>query len=430
MNFSLSVLSLANDAVDSYPCNDETAFFADYLSQLSGRQLVIVAREGILYYAYFRPLDECNFGLVVGVKDVRAQNPGKLFDVLDNFVSRTMPASGRVICYDDRGNLGLANVDFSDNVEAYTALYELLSSTLQKSERRVQWKSESTNFMPANHGTEDVALGAASPKVYDIINKGKIAVIHAGDNYCVDATEKTMHNLRDSLTERETQIAELSDEVHRLERTRKQYRNVLILFALLLLGGVGLYIQHETLKTTGEKLRLTGDSLQIKTVEAEKLVGQVALQRDSISGLTASYAALTVSKRQDSLNFRYRSDSLKTVIWEKSDSLSTEKRLANQFKRRYDDVLIYSSGYPMFVKTLSSRGASLYITYNCIKSGHKEIFVVLYKNDNEAGRAHVSTTLESGINKELKINDIMDLTNADFAIVECDGKVIGGGRIY
>lgn len=443
MNFTLYLIAQRGKKIEQYPDDFTAQRFRDACAGVSGARLSVWPQDGVMYYAYACAMPESDvFGLVLGLKDVVIERPKKLFEVLSEFVSSQMPKRGNVICYGEDGRLNFAKQKFASDTDAYFSLHRELEKLLTSKKNVLGVANRNIAGRRAPSEKLTFGLSASDYAIMRVLSDGDSWVVIDDDTEAFggDHTYTVIQGLREQISQRDDSIAEKNKQIQSLEHSRKQYRFVIGLLGVILLGAIGLYTLNKNLKDTEESLDKANQSIEhyrseliAANFDIERRIDTIGALRFDILCLDSAYNGLSQAKRADSLYAIRMLNERDSRITRLQDDLSLAVRKqaqsqseAEKAKRRLRNLTTRMSAYPFLVKTISRSGNTLYINYSAASDNRSEIEIRCYSRNGYLDKSTHNMSVEAG-EHSCSLSDVKSLHKADYIVMYYNGRIIGGG---
>jgi len=236
MNFSLHITSLSGKSFEAYPLDDKVDYLKSFCTDVDGNALAMWTEHGLMYYySIFKLPNDSVFGLLLSFKDMVITRPRALLKIMSGIVIDQMPKRGKILQYSTSGDLVFVNSNFADDPQAIDGLRSEIHKTLTQKGREIGCK---TMALPALSSPKDVVAVSATEdysSIQDFIfTQRRAVVISTEATYTTDATYAIIFGLQSQIQEKEAELDKQSETIKQLERSRKQYRFVMVLLGILL----------------------------------------------------------------------------------------------------------------------------------------------------------------------------------------------------
>lgn len=442
MNFSLHITSLSGKSFEAYPLDDKADYLKSFCTDVDGNALAMWTEHGIMYYySMFKLPNDSVFGFLLSFKDMVITRPRALLKIMSGIVIDQMPKRGKILQYSTSGDLVFVNSNFADDPQAIDGLRSEIHKTLTQKGREIGCK---TMALPALSSPKDVVVVSATEdysSIQDFIFTQRRAVIISTEaTYTTDATYAVISGLQSQIQEKEAELDKQSETIKQLERSRKQYRFVLVLLGILLAAGIGLYKLNDTLTVTEHSLSQANDSISDYRVRLsnandtitarERHIGQLNIENGILQdkNLSLAQAKTNDSLRQEDIiqslhsdisNLEYNQNRLRTSLSKTESDLSR----ANSKNRKLKSL---TENYPFLATGFSKAGSTLYISYNATATKTAKIEIRCFNRTSYIDKYTTTVSVKEGSGK-LTINSVKGLSSAEYIIIYYNGLIFAGG---
>ena len=359
---------------------------------------MIVRDQNLMHYIYAENLGGSNvIGICLIFNKAYIKHVSKIFNFIRGLTESTLLKQGKIIRYNNQGYIEFTSTNLSDDVKAYDYIKTLVDSKLD-SDNNYFGVSELTSTYNGLHNSEVVDGNTANSEILKLQQKYNKIIIEYKKGIEEDLTKKVITGLQSQISNLNKKIESQTQEISKLEKTKKQYRKVMFLVIVLLCCCGGLYFLYTTLDETERNLQDTTERLSIAT--------------DSISSLNN-----TLTQKQNAII-----------------SLKNEVREERQLKEAVQSTLEnIQSNCPFLITgtscTLSSREYT--VRYFAKESGSRsfKIKVIEEKSGRVYTEKSVSEYLDSGTGS-FTVYFNRSFNTSDWYTFEIwDGnKIVGGSR--
>lgn len=427
---------------EAYPLDDKADYLKSFCTDVDGNALAMWTEHGIMfYYSIFKLPNDSVFGLLLSFKDMVITRPRALLKIMSGIVIDQMPKRGKILQYSATGDLVFVNNNFADDPQAIDGLRSEVHKTLTLKGREIGCK---TMALPALSSPKDVVAVSATEDYSSIQNfiftQRNAVVISTEATYTSDATYAVISGLQAKIQEKEAELDSRAETIKQLERSRKQYRFVLVLLGILLAAGIGLYKLNGTLTATEHSLSQANDSIsdyRVRLSDAndtisarERHIGQLNIENGILQDKnhSLSQAKTNDSLRQEGIiqslhsdisNLEYSQNNLRATLSKTENELSR----ANSKNRKLKSL---TNCYPFFATGFSKAGSTLYISYNAAESKTAQIEIRCFTQNSYVDKYTTTVSVKEGSGK-LTINSVKGLSSAQYIVIYYGGLIIAGG---
>lgn len=441
MNFSLHITSLSGKSFEAYPLDDKADYLKSFCTDVDGNALAMWTEHGIMYYySIFKLPNDSVFGLLLSFKDMVITRPRALLKIMSGIVIDQMPKRGKILQYSATGDLVFVNNNFADDPQAIDGLRSEVHKTLTLKGREIGCK---TMALPALSSPKDVVAVSATEDYSSIQNfiftQRNAVVISTEATYTSDATYAVISGLQAKIQEKEAELDSRAETIKQLERSRKQYRFVLVLLGILLAAGIGLYKLNGTLTATEHSLSQANDSIsdyRVRLSDAndtisarERHIGQLNIENGILQDKnhSLSQAKTNDSLRQEGIiqslhidisNLEYSQNNLRATLSKTENDLSR----ANSKNRKLRSL---TEVYPFLATGYSKAGSTLYISYNAPIAKSSKIVIKFFTTSAYIGSYTTTVSVKEGSGK-LTFSDDSLIGRANYMLIYYGSLIIGG----
>lgn len=285
MNFNLYLFRADKGTYDQYPDDYTSSIIGPLCSDIKSSKAMIVRDHDLMYYIFAEDLGNSNlFGICLVFNKIYVSQVNVFFNYLRGLIDSDLVRQGKIIRFDEEGDIGFVSANLSDDTKSYDYIKDLIDAKLE-SENNEFGAAELTTTYNGLHNSTVVSGTRADYEILDRQNKYNKIIIDYEQGLDEDPTRKIISRLQ-------TQIAVLNDtvddqkrDISRLEKAKKQYRKVIFLFIVLLCCCGGLYFLYATLDETEQNLRDTTGRLNTAQATITSLNRILAQKEDRITSL-------------------------------------------------------------------------------------------------------------------------------------------------
>lgn len=309
MNFSFYFLGTPRGRYSQYPDDYTASTLADLQRGMAGARLVIYREMDLMHYAYIERLGHNNIiGFCLIFNKVRIQKPRQLIKLFRFIVEKRLVESGEVIKYTDNGELNFRIRSMNECIKEYDNLKSFLNYEFENNASNYDIEPLTTIFNGVL-STGELDKNASDDQIVSMTNKHNKVIVNDDNGIEHGYIPQVIASLRKQNQEAIEKIVRLQENIAKLERTKKQYRYVILLTLIIIGCFVGLYLfYNEVNDKETHILHLVNNVSELNTIINDKDSTIVGL-RDTITdlqhniGVIASYSASTGSTIKNNENF-------------------------------------------------------------------------------------------------------------------------------
>lgn len=372
MNFNLYLFGRNKGTYNQYPDDYTSSLLASFCADISSSKAMIVRDQNLMHYIYAENLGGSNvIGICLIFNKAYIKHISKIFNFMRGLVESTLLKQGKIIRYNNQGDIEFISTNLSDDVKSYDYVKALIDSKLD-SDNNYFGVSELVTTFNGLHNSEVVDGNTANSEILKLQQKFNKITIDYRRGIDEDLTKKVISGLQAQISNLNKKIESQTQEISKLEKTKKQYKKVLFLFIILLCCCGGLYFLYTTLDETERNLQDTTERLNTATdsistlnntltekqntiISLKNEVRDERLQKEAaqstldniqsncpfiITGTSCSlssreYTVRYFTKESGSRNFKFK------VIEEKSDRVYTEKSVSEYLDSGTGSFTVY-----------------------------------------------------------------------------------------
>lgn len=302
VNSSIYIFGSFDNGYTQYPDNYAKGIYQNFFAQAKSKSQIVMHRDKeLMYYGYVRKLDKSSqyIGFCVLLNGMMFSNISNLFAIFENAIAELV-SRGDIIAFNEHGDIisttsSLANQQQEisdiiaiirngiDGMESYTKSLPPVNYSISNTEQKV--------FAYSDHN--DTIVNASCRYAYTYIAKDKGCDTASLSGY--KGVIRKLHKEKDELS---SEYSNLKNQYDKLNKQKKQYRNVIILCLLVVLCGTGLFFLNDTLNNTQQTLELSQNENVQKGKTIQKLNADITILNGNISNLESSLS-YEQSKREE-----------------------------------------------------------------------------------------------------------------------------------
>lgn len=302
VNSSIYIFGSFDNGYTQYPDNYAKGIYQNFFAQAKSKSQIVIHRDKeLMYYGYVRKLDKSSqyIGFCVLLNGMMFSNISNLFAIFENAIAELV-SRGDIIAFNENGDIisitsSLANQQQEisdiiaiirngmDGMESYTKSLPPVNYSISNTEQKV--------FAYSDHN--DTIVNASCKYAYTYIAKDKGCDTASLSGY--KGVIRKLHKEKDELS---SEYSNLKNQYDKLNKQKKQYRNVIILCLLVVLCGTGLFFLNDTLNNTQQTLEQSQNENVQKGKTIQKLNADITILNGNISNLESSLS-YEQSKREE-----------------------------------------------------------------------------------------------------------------------------------
>ncbi len=415
MNFDFHIFS-SRDGYEQYPQDKNVASFYEYARKRNkGSLLAVVRNPKIVRYIYVQGIGGTKdyFGFCVTFNDLCFTNIEQVFGLFEKLYE-TVVYEGKFLRIDNDGKISFTSGTLSSKVADFEILRGKVFTAVEELPRRATAVLPSSYKINAQEAS--VSLSDGNKAILDKVANNGCVYIHKNSSESSD-----LNYVGQMLSDLHRQNDRLQTELTAVKRQKNQYRTVLLLLALLLVGaGIAAYViignnqiinsqsytiselnetidfKNRQITQTNDQLRATKLLLQESIAQSDSLTKVVSQVRDSAENIGEELDYY--QQRVRSLESRVRSAESEARSYSNrmnSSSSSTpftitSIKIGNQ---TYDSDIINDFGNTIYSSQTMYLTPKIY--YSCSTSGTYDLEIRWYKPDGSLSRGSSSPSNSS-----------------------------------
>ncbi len=273
MNHRIYLFGVLGDGYTQYPSDYTQDYFSEFAQSIHAKTAICVKRDGdIMFYQYIRRLEDKGqyMGIAIAYNGVMINDITPLFQLCEDAITNLV-VNGQVLEFTDNGTI----------TTRAGQLYKLNAEFVRISEYlAVQLNALAPSFEklpPKNY-----ALGKDASKSFSIQddmegiieatrNYAKVYIIkeHDYDTESLSSFSAKLQRLNHSKEQAEKTVKKLKTDLATLKRKQKNLKLVLLLFFVLIVGGIVFAVYAEQSNTTIGNLT-NENTEQANTIDNQK----------------------------------------------------------------------------------------------------------------------------------------------------------------
>lgn len=285
MNFNLYLFGKNKGTYNQYPDDYTSSILASLCSDVTSSKAIIVRNQNLMHYIYAENLGNSNvIGVCLIFNKAYIKNVSKIFNYLRGLIESTLLKQGKIIRYNNQGDIEFATTNISDDVKSFDYVKTLVDSKLD-SDNNYFGVTELTTTYNGLHNSEIVDGNTANSEIIKLQQKFNKITIDYKKGIEEDLTKKAISGLQIQISNLNIKIDNQNQEISKLEKAKKQYKKVVFLFIVLLCSCGGLYFLYATLDETEKNLQNTTERLNTATDSIGSLNNILTQKQNTIISL-------------------------------------------------------------------------------------------------------------------------------------------------
>ena len=298
VNSSIYIFGSFDNGYTQYPDNYAKEIYQNFFAQaMSKSQIVIHRDKELMYYGYIRQLDKHSqyIGFCVLLNGMMLTNVSNLFTVFENAIAE-MVSRGDIIAFNEQGDIVSTTNSLANKLQEVNAVTAIIRNGMEsytKSLPPVNYSISNTEKKVfAYSDSNDVIIDASYKYAYTYVTKDKGCDTASLSGY--KGAIRKLHKEKDELS---SEYGKLKTQYDKLNKQKKQYKNVIILCLIVVFCGIGLFFLNDTLNSTQQTLEQSQNENDQKGKTIQKLNSNITALNGYNSNLEASLS-LEQSKRE------------------------------------------------------------------------------------------------------------------------------------
>lgn len=302
VNSSIYIFGTFDNGYTQYPDNYAKEIYQNFFAQASSKSQIVIHRDKeLMYYGYIRQLDKYSqyIGFCVLLNGMMLTNVSNLFTVFENAIAE-MVSRGDIIAFNEKGDIVSTTNSLANKLQEVNAVTAIIRNGIDG------MKSYTKTLPPVNYSisnTEQKVFTYSAPNDTLVDASCKYAYTYVAKNKGCDTTSlsgykgiiRKLHKEKDDLS---FEYGKLKNQYNKLNEQKKQYRNVVILCAVVAVCGIGLFFLNDTLNSTQQTLEQSQSENVQKGETIQKLISNITVLNGNINDLESSLS-LEQSKREE-----------------------------------------------------------------------------------------------------------------------------------
>lgn len=397
MNSSIYIFGELSNGYSQYPEDSSSNLFKDIQDQcVAPSQLIIHRDENMMYYIYVRKFDKNKYiGFAIAINGYYFTQFQSLFSLFEKEVEELIE-TGVII------NLS-SNGEITSNLPSLKNEEEEVLSVIHSFYAKINSLKNLKKLPPI-----DFSVAISSRKLFkdtDLVSEianasyrfGFTIVLKESDYDTVRTTsfKSILKNLNADKNALIRENEELKEQNKKIQRQKKQFKNVVFLVLILLACGIGIYFLNENLNDTQNQLETAKNTISEKESIIVDNNSTISVLRDSVNSL--------------------------------QNSLTREANAKEKAESSLESICSYS---PFAVTSCDVNANQFKFDYFCPEE--KEVTVTLKaineRNNEIVTSSHTLTFYKGTGSKTLDFYRRLDTSQYYYVVLMYDGHIIAGKR--
>ena len=397
MNCSAYVFGELFSGYNQYPEDNSSLVYQEIAANCKASTQVVIHRDDdLMQYCYIRKIANNKYiGLSVLVTGYYISALKKLFSLFETTVDK-MLKEGVAIKYSESGDVVITGKKLSSQKEDLDGiLNELLNSFVDLGNEHALPTSD---YSVSKNSTKEFDVTADKQKMINASYTYGFTYIYKSEDFDtirIDSYRSTLNRVNNENQKLKKENERLYALNKKINRQKKQFKNVVFLILVVFVCGVGLFFLHDTLTNTR---------------------GELSSARNTIEERNA-----TISKNKSTIKQN------ESKISELNTSLQNEKAENDKLNKKISDL---TSQYPIAISEIEVNSEEFSFDYD--SQEEKELTFTLKAINERNGyiisNSHTLTYYADGGHKSLRFSSKLNTSDYYYVILMYDGKIIAGKR--
>lgn len=397
MNSSIYIFGELSYGYSQYPEDSSSNLFKNIQDQcVAPSQLIIHRDDNMMYYIYVRKFNAKKYiGIALAINGCYFTQIQPLFSLFEKEIEELVE-TGVIINLTDDGEITSYLTSLKEQEEEVLSVINILQTKVNK--LRALRQLPPVDFTVAITSRKLFKETDSPSDIVDASYRFGFTTVLKEEDYDTVRTKSFRNILKNLNADKNLlikEIDELKERNRKIQRQKKQFRNVILLILVVIFCGVGLYFLNQNLNDTRYRLDTANNTISEKDAIIDGNNSTMSDLRDSIASLE---------------------NNLRQEIEAKENAEKTIKRICS-----------YS---PIAVTGCSVN--STHFTLNYYSPVMKQITVTLKalnENDGEIiTSTHTFTTAKGNGTKRLDFNKEIDGDQSYYVVLNYEGHIIAGKR--
>lgn len=292
VNSSIYIFGSFDNGYTQYPDNYAKEIYQNFFAQTYSKSQIIIHRDkDLMYYGYVRKLDKKSqyIGFCVLLNGMMLTNVSNLFSVFESTIAE-MVSRGDIIAFNEQGNIISVTDSLADKLSEVNAITAILRNGIDGMESFTKTLPP-VNYSVSNTETKVFAINDPNDNIVNASYKYAYTYVLKSkgcDTSFISGYRGVIRKLHKDKEDLASEYSKLKTEFEKLNRQKKQYRNVIILCLILVFCGIGLYFLNNNLNSTKHTLEMSQKDNAKKQMTIQNQDSIISAQNSNISDLESS----------------------------------------------------------------------------------------------------------------------------------------------
>ena len=397
MNCSVYIFGELSSSYTQYPEDSSSHILSNLITNCkAATQLIIKREDNLIYYSYIRKLDNNKYiGLSILVNGYYIQNVKDLFSIFEKTLEELV-TTGSIVCFSQDGKIVPSQRQLREQEEDIDTISIKLSSEFNNASK--SYKLPSVDYSVAKDSIKEYSINDDITNITRSSYTYGFTYIYKDNDYNtvkVDSYRSVLNRISTENIELKKKNTALHEENQKILRKKKQFRNVILLFLVVIGCGIGIYFLYNNLNYTQDQLTEANETIELKNNTIEKKNSKISLLKNSV-------------------------DSLNKII-------KNEREVRNTTEEKLNKICSIN---PFVVTSFSVSSDAVDFDYEAVEE--KEVTVTLKavneKNSQIVSSTHTDTYYNGGGTKKMYFSKSLYTSDYYYVVLIYDGKIIAGKR--
>lgn len=397
MNCSVYIFGELSSGYTQYPEDSSSHILSNLITNCkAATQLIIKREDNLIYYSYIRKLDNNKYiGLSILVNGYYIQNVKDLFSIFEKTLEELV-TTGSIVCFSQDGKIIPSQRQLREQEEDIDTISIKLSSEFNNASK--SYKLPSVDYSVAKDSIKEYSINDDITNITRSSYTYGFTYIYKDNDYNtvkVDSYRSVLNRISTENIELKKKNTALHEENQKILRKKKQFRNVILLFLVVIGCGIGIYFLYNNLNYTQDQLTEANETIELKNNTIEKKNSKISLLKNSV-------------------------DSLNKII-------KNEREVRNTTEEKLNKICSIN---PFVVTSFSVSSDAVDFDYEAVEE--KEVTVTLKavneKNSQIVSSTHTDTYYNGGGTKKMYFSKSLYTSDYYYVVLIYDGKIIAGKR--
>lgn len=200
MNFNLYIFGRNQGTYNQYPNDYTSSVLASLCSDIATSKAVITRDQNLMHYIYAENIGNHNvIGLCLIFNKAYIKHVSKLFNFLRGLLEVTLLKQGKIIRYNNEGDIEFVSTNLSDDIKSVDYVKTLINSKLD-SDNNYFGVSELTTTFNGLHNSEIIDGNTANSEIIKLQQKFNKITIEYNHGIEEDLTKKVIQGLQSQIS--------------------------------------------------------------------------------------------------------------------------------------------------------------------------------------------------------------------------------------